>query len=277
MSPLWRDEVGIYLSPWRVLLVRLKRGWRPQRIAEQVMPLQPTVDHDWRPALNALDTALEAREWHGAAARIVISDHWVRYAALPSLPGLKTVTEKLNHAAHTFTDIYGEVVNEWKIVLSEAAPAPNQVGCALPIALAEKLSALLPRNGISLASLQPQLVSSFNRWSPKLPPAGAWFITIEEGSLAAARLVPHGWDRVYSIRIGPNWQIELRRLQKFGQLATTKPDEGEVFIDAPMAMRTTPQPYAGALRWLDDDSTIKITTAHQLHYLRRTCPCHALS
>ena len=35
MSPLWRDEVGLYLSPRRVVLTRMKRGIRPVHAAER--------------------------------------------------------------------------------------------------------------------------------------------------------------------------------------------------------------------------------------------------
>jgi len=34
VSPLWRDEVGAYLSPHRLCLVRMKRGAKPTHVAE---------------------------------------------------------------------------------------------------------------------------------------------------------------------------------------------------------------------------------------------------
>jgi hypothetical protein len=276
VSLLWRDEVGIYVAPERILLVRTQRGLRPRKVAERSISIAQTETHDWQPALAALDAELADSTWHGANTSVVISDHWARYAVLPPNPLLKSVTEKLNHAHHIFSDIYGDIVNDWKVAISDSAIESGHIGSALPNALLEHLTMVLTRYGMPLVSVQPQLISSFNRWSGYLPAGGAWFITIEAGSLAAARVVPNGWDRVYTLRIGSDWQIDLRRLQKFGQLASMKANDGQVFVDAPVTIRHSAQPIANVLRWLDDHQPKRLSTLDHLHLLRRNAVCPAL-
>ena len=144
MSPLWRDEVGAYLSPHRLCLVRMRRGARPKPVAE-----------------------------HAQRCEDVRSDSW------------------------------------------EA-----------PLA-----------------------------------------------ALAAARLGSQGWDRVHSVRIGVDWMRELRRLQTFGRLARHRPEEGQVYVDAPhswreLASATASGADGGGLQWLDEADT-PITTLERLGRARR--------
>src|SRR2546430_12459555 len=110
---------------------------------------------------------------------------------------------------------------------------------------------------ISLLSLQPQLVSAYEAWRHCLPRANAWFVSVEQGSLAAARLGRHGWDRVHGVRIGADWLRELKRLQTFGRLASNSPEEGQVYVDAPQAWRevaggTAQAADTGGLQWLGE-------------------------
>src|SRR5207302_10560663 len=86
-------------------------------------------------------------------------------------------------------------------------------------------------------SLQPQLVAAYEAWRPCLPQSNAWFVSVEQGSLAAARLGRYGWERVHGVRIGSDWMRELKRLQTFRRLASNSPQEGQVFVDAPHASR----------------------------------------
>jgi hypothetical protein len=119
-----------------------------------------------------------------------------------------------------------------------------------------------------LKSLQPQLISAYNHWRGQLPDGGAWFVSIEQGTLAAARLARGGWDRVHSVRIGADWAIELRRLQTFGRLANNSAQEGSVYVDAPAGLRIAAGPSATDLVWLEEELAGD-STAGKLEFLRR--------
>jgi hypothetical protein len=268
VSPLWRDEIGIYLAPHKLALTRLARGVKPRSVGEASWTNELEDDSHWSNALNALDALLARPEWQGAVARVVVSDHWVRYAMVPFSEALSGAAERLTHARHVLTGIYGEVVSQWTVTLADSRPGQAQVACALPAGLLEELQLMLSRHHIPLHSLQPQLVSAYNHWRTRLPEGGAWFVSIEQGSLAAARLGQRGWDRVHSVRIGADWAVELRRLQTFGRLANTQAQEGRVYVDAPAALRIAAGASGADLVWLDEE-TVGESTAGRLEFMRR--------
>jgi L-alanine-DL-glutamate epimerase-like enolase superfamily enzyme len=122
--------------------------------------------------------------------------------------------------------------------------------------------------------LQPQLIAAYETWRPSLPPSNAWFVSVEQGSMAAARLGRNGWDRVHVVRIGAEWLRELRRLQTFSRLASHNPQEGRVYVDAPHAWRevaagtAAAASDAGALEWLEEPPG-PLTTLQRLGRARR--------
>ncbi len=268
MSPLWRDEVGAYLAPHKLALTRLARGLRPKTVRSTGWINEDPDDMQWSAALSALDSLLGKKEWQGALLRLVVSDHWVRYAMVPYAASLSGAAERLAHARHVLAGIYGEIVSGWTVTLANTRPGLAQLACGMPNALMEDLRGVLARREVQLASLRPQLVSAYNHWRDRLPDGGAWFVSIEQGSLAAARLAPGGWDRVHGVRIGANWTVELRRLQTFGRLASAKGNEGRVYVDAPAALRVAAGESGAELVWLEE-STAKESTASRLEYQRR--------
>lgn len=273
MSPLWRDEVGVYLAPQRICLVRLQRGVRPRVIDQGEVALAGQKD-GYLDAIDALCALLQEPRWHGARLRVVLADHWVRYVVVPWSDRLSSAAERLAHARQLLTSIYGEAVADWELRLSDAAPRMNRVACALPGELLAALRAACAASGMQLLSLQPQLLTAYEAWRHLLPRGNAWFVSIEPGSLAAARLTPLGWDRVHSIRMGSDWLRELRRLQTFGRLVSVDPSEGRVYVDAPQVWRevavlhTPEEGESWALHWLDEEA-VPLSTLHQLNRRRR--------
>jgi hypothetical protein len=268
VSPLWRDEIGAYLAPHKLTLTRLARGLRPRTAATANWVNSVQGDGHWGAALAALDGLLAKTQWQQAPVRAVVADHWVRYAMVPYVAELSGAAERLAHARHVLAGVYGEIVSEWTVTLSDSPPGTAQLACAMPSTLIEEMQAVLARHGTRLLSLQPQLVSAYNHWRGQLPEAGAWFVSIEQGSLAAARLAPGGWDRVHCVRIGADWTVELRRLQTFGRLANSQAGEGRVYVDAPAALRIAAGASSADLIWLEQGSGGK-STAGRLEYRRR--------
>jgi hypothetical protein len=273
VSPLWRDEVGAYLSPHRLCLVRMKRGAKPAPAAEYEQRFEGTKGDSWSVALEALTQMLGQSPWSGARTRVVLADHWARYAVVPWVAALSSAQERLAHGRQLLTSLYGDAVAGWDLRISEAPPQATRVICAVPGELIEAVRAACSAHGGTLLSLQPQLVAAYEAWRPNLPPSNAWFVSIEQGSLAAARLGRDGWDRVHGVRIGSDWMRELKRLQTFGRLASNSPEEGQVYVDAPHAWREVAAgAAAGAdttgLQWLEEPQG-PMTTLQRLGRTRR--------
>jgi hypothetical protein len=268
VSLSWRDEIGVHLSPSRVLMIRVARGLRRHVLAQHEQIVTTTSFNDWTGSLAALEQMLDQTQWHGAGTRLVLADCWVRYALLPWASGLSSMAEEVSHARQVLVRLYGGTVGEWSICVSQAPPGQARLACAMPADLLGSIRDLHTRHGRRLLTLQPQLLASYNNWRSHLPASGAWFVTIGEGSLAAARLGSRTWERILSVRIGPDWTRELKRLQVFSRIASTRPSEGHVYVDAPVAWREVAGSATQDLHWLEEDS-IGRTTLQQLGRMRR--------
>jgi hypothetical protein len=270
VSPLWRDEVGVHLAPHRLCMVRLKRGLRPASLHEHDQEVINERPNDWTAALTALEGMLAQPQWQGALLRVVVADSWARYAIVPWVGALSSTSERVGHARQLLASTYGDVVSDWEVKLSDAPPESPRVACTIPAALLEGLRTLCTRQAVKLISLQPHLVAAYECWRDRLPSEGGWFVTVDEGTLAAARIGRTGWDRVHSVRIGSDWTRELKRLQTFGRLASASPEEGTVYVDAPLPWRQAAGATAADLQWLDDDeSSTAMTTLQRLGRTRR--------
>jgi hypothetical protein len=147
------------------------------------------------------------------------------------------------------------------------------VACAVPGELLACLKAACTAHSATLLSLQPQLIAAYEAWRHCLPPSNAWFVSIERGSMAAARLGRNGWDRVHGVRIGADWMRELKRLQTFSRIASHSQHEGRVYVDAPHAWREVAGGTAagvdpGELQWLEELAG-PLTTLQRLARARR--------
>jgi hypothetical protein len=255
VSPLWRDEIAMYVSPHRVAMARMRRGMRPVSIAELGIPVDRQPADQVDAALRVLEGCLGDPAWQHANARLIVSDHWTRYAIVPWSDELTGHSERLQYARICLSRTYGDVVSSWDVTLNEAPPGAAQVACAIPRVLLTRIQAILDSRDLRLVSVQPQLIAAFNSWRASLPRGGAWFVTLEEGSIAAAHFEAGGWDCVRSVRIRSDWETELKRLQLFGQLAQSAPKGGPVYVDAPKWLREQSTGQLATVEWLDDAGT----------------------
>jgi hypothetical protein len=233
----------------------MKRGMRPLSLAECNKAVINGESSQWETALDTLASCLEETTWRGAVGRLIVADHWARYAIVPWSDALTDQDERIQHARYCLAKTYGDVVSKWTVTLNESVPGAAQVACAIPTALLARIHDLTEVHGPRVKSVQPQLIASFNSWRSRLPKGDGWFVTLEEESLAAAHFTNSGWDRVHSVRIGGHWETELKRLQTFGRLARTSTSEGLVYVDAPRWLRECAKEAGNAIEWLDDEST----------------------
>jgi len=251
----------------------MRRGVRPKVAAEHEQRLENRAGDSWEAPLEAFAALLSQPSWGGTPTRVVLADHWVRYIIVPWVGALRSEDERLAHGRQLLNSAYGEALADWDMRISDAPPGHPRVACAIPGELIAGVRAACTAHGASLLSLQPQLIDAYATWRHRLPHSKSWFVSIEPGSLAAARLGRNGWDRVHSVRIGTDWKRELRRLQTFGRLAGSSPEEGQVYVDAPLAWRevagnTEHGGDISGLQWLEEPEA-RATTLQRLARARR--------
>jgi hypothetical protein len=246
----------------------MKRGMHPQ-LERQEDHTSVEAASSWESVLELYERHLDMGGWSDAAVRIVLADHWVRYAILPWSDALSTPAERRAHARELLSGVFGVSMSEWTVSLSAAPPGASCLASAVPTALLTALQQLSIRHRQKLIAVQPQLIAAFNSWRHALPAdKTAWFVTVEAGSLAALRMCPQGIDRVHAVRIGADWGRELKRLQTFGRLASSSPADGRVYVDLPMTLHARRPETAADLEWLDEPNP-PLTALHQLEHLRR--------
>ena len=253
MSPLWRDEVAIYLGPKRLALVRRARGIRPSVVAATELAIPSGAVGDPGPVLSRLSEVLTEETWHRALARVVVADHpFARYGIVPWPKTLLDAQGRITHARYVLGDAYGDAVADWAVTLDDTPPGHSYVACAMPAMLRSTLEDTLAPAKLELVSLQPQLIVAFNAWRHLLPADDTWFVTVDDGSLSAVHLSRGAWDRVHLARLSSDLGIELERLRAFGRLTRAADTPGHMFVYAPSWMRRGTAASAG-IEWLEKE------------------------
>jgi len=252
VSPLWRDEVAIYLAPRKIALARRTRGIKPHLAnATEIAVAGPFGDVT--PTLNRLADVLTEPTWQDASARVIVADPWARYGIVP-WPDLRLDNDgRLSHARYVLAESFGDAVSEWSVSLADTPPGRAYVACAMPQPLKTGLEEVLAGARLKLACLQPQLIVAFNAWRQQLPADDAWFVSLDDGSLAAVHLSQGSWDRVHMARLSQDWGIELERLRTFSRLSRGGSGVSRMLVDAPTWMRSMQVAHAASadFEWLE--------------------------
>lgn len=201
MSPLWRDHVGISLSPQRVALVRRARGLQPRvtlKHSETIVPQQDQAA--WRAALDKLGELLQQPQWQQADATVVLSNHLVQYACVPWHEKVSDADEQLALAQHRFMQIFGEVAQGWELRLSAEEEGAARLASAVEVGLLAALRAVTEQHGLKLHSIQPYAMAGFNHCAARIKQANVWFALAESGRLSLALLQAGKWSRFQTRR-----------------------------------------------------------------------------
>ena len=265
MSPLWRDEVAIYLAPRKIAVVRRARGIRPRVVAATEL----AVPSGAAGVFARLAEVLVEPTWHDAAARIVVADHpWACYAVVPWTAVRLDAAARLTRARYVLGDTYGDSVADWTLTMADSPPGRPSVVCAMAAMLRSALEDALAPARLNLVSLQPRLVVAFNAWRHKLPAHDTWFVSLDDESMSAVHLTDGAWDRIHTARLSPDWTQELERLQAFASVTRAAGSVGRIFVDAPAWMRVNRR-GTGGLEWLEEDDKADGVPAHELALLQR--------
>ncbi|HEY2685053.1 MAG TPA: hypothetical protein VGI93_16155 [Steroidobacteraceae bacterium] len=249
MSPLWRDEVSIYLGPRRLALARRTRGIKPQLTANVELALADTGS-DTFTALERLAELTREAAWQNADARVVIADAWVRFGIVPPASSHLDAEAQRSHARYVLADLYGDLVSDWQVAIEDAPPGQASVVSAMRSEFMTTLKTTLVPANLRLVSAQAHLVVAFNAWRHKLPADNTWFVVLEDGWLAAVHLLHGKWHKVHMARLSRDSMVELERIQAFRRL-TLNGGESRMFIEAPPRLREHFQHLASDLEWLE--------------------------
>lgn len=175
-------------------------------------PAELDSPEPWRGALDRFRK--EVSQLRGRTqGTVILSNHFVRYAVVPRQDGAASAEEELALARFHFAKIHGERARSWEVRLS------GDLACAIDAALLSGLKQLFSKQrGIRLVSVQPALMSAYNRARRRIPRTGAWLVQAEPERVCLARLAARGWAWVHNGR-DTEWQqlIERERSRAGGE------------------------------------------------------------
>ncbi|MBC8995355.1 hypothetical protein IAI51_02290 [Pseudomonas sp. N40(2020)] len=206
-------------------------------------------------ALDTLDRLLGEHARAGAELSVVISGHFSRFCLVPWSTQISSPDELRGFAQLCFEDLFGVPTQTWTLVLSAEPAGYDRIASALPQDLLDRLRALVSGRGVRLRSVQPYLMTAFNRFDKSLD-AGDFLFVVAEPQRSVLLLAREGrWagvrsaggsdsDAALSALIGRERQLQ----------ASTSERAFNVYLHAPARLDAHPDVAGVQLRTLEDDS-----------------------
>ncbi len=191
-------------------MARVAGRWRPRVIAKQIVQCPDPGSADWQPCVAALLQALADSRWKNADATVIVSNHFVRYALVPWNAALITDDEKLAWVRHHFVEVYGDTAANARYRWSEGGPDEACLASAIDSEFTDRIHRAFAGSALRLRTIQPYLMSVFNRFGRRAPAKALWILVPEPGLVCLAAIARGRWRGITSRRIGEDWPAELR-------------------------------------------------------------------
>ncbi|MBC3465718.1 hypothetical protein [Pseudomonas sp. RW10S2] len=150
----------------------------------------------WVPALDTLAALLTEHAPRGAALRVVLSARYSRFCLVPWSDAIGHPGELQAYARACFESLYGQPLDDWRIVLSPEPSGAARIATALPEALLQGLQALGVQSHLRLRSVQPYLMAAYNRCSAQLGQGDFLFVLAEPRRSVLLLAAGGAWQQV---------------------------------------------------------------------------------
>jgi hypothetical protein len=241
VSRLLRDRLLVSLAPGAVALARAARGLRPCIDSKHVIECDPAFGAEpWQGAADTLAKAIEPIRDERVDVTVVLSNHFARYAVVPSDTAITSLDEELALARFHFTKIYGERARNWDVRTGNGRHGAPRIASAVDAALIQAVRACFPGNGKArLVSVQPYLMSAFNLWRDTMAKEDAWLLLVEPQRACLALIADGAWSTVQASNgefpAPEDWALLLDRQQlRTGAASASR----TVLVHAPDSRRT---------------------------------------
>jgi hypothetical protein len=208
VSLLWRDQIDVFLAPARIDLTQSPRGFKSVRpsVVHPAVTAQvalPDPGHvAWEKPLQQLDEMLP--ENAGAGVTVILSNHFVRYAALTPQVEITSPEEVMAYADFRMREIYGARVDHWVISISNWDPVYGAISAAISQELMAKIEETCERHAIRLNGIEPYFTAVLDRWGEQLGRKKSYVAVIETGRLCMGVLENDSWRNIRNQRIPQN-------------------------------------------------------------------------
>jgi len=234
VSRLYPDRLLIGLAPEALSLLRVSGAARPRVSEKRTIACDPALGNEpWRGVCATLTRFAGEVANVSARVTVVLSNHFTRYVLVPWSEGLRKTEEETAFARYCFAKIHGERSKDWDLRLSPAHSRSARIASAVDAPMVQAIKTAFPSKA-RLASIQPYLMSAFNRWRNQLAGARTWLLLIEPQRACLARLERGQWVAVRNSRgsfEGPEQWVSL--LDRELHLAGGDRALEDVYVHAP--------------------------------------------
>jgi hypothetical protein len=202
VSLSWRERLLVWLAPGEVGWLRMRGLIKTEVVAKGMVAVEPGDGaRVWDGAIAALRAEIAPRARDSLSVRVVLSNHLTRYALVPPSAEVSGHAEELALARYHFHKVHGDASRAWDVRLSPGRMGSARIACAVDGALLEALKQSFPRDKRPrLQSVQPLLMSVFNRGGSLIPGAGAWLVLAEPDRACVALLKGRTWHAVQNVK-----------------------------------------------------------------------------
>lgn len=180
MSPSWLDRLTLLVHPREVVLER--QPWRGATLRQQATVAPAAAgEADWQPAVAAVAAVLAADGKRGGGLRIVVADHYVRYALLPWSDALAGGKGRRDMARALLRHTLGEQADGLEIALERPRFRRNGIAAGIDSRFLAALRAAAGSHRLRLHSLQPRLLAEVAANRQRLAAVDGWFACIDHG------------------------------------------------------------------------------------------------
>ncbi len=188
-----RDTLTVSLGARQIVLER-RTGLFARRVAARAeIPVAGVPDGSGVAVLDALDGALKDPRWHGANARVTVSNSMVRFVTVPASSEVVGLGDELALARLRLQQVHGVAGKALDVRLSSPLAGGDQLAAALESGFLEGLRASLSGAKLRTAAIEPLLMHAFNRARQRLSGGDYWFACAEPGLLGLGRVRRGDW------------------------------------------------------------------------------------
>jgi hypothetical protein len=202
-------RLRIGLAPGALLVAAYAGRLRSVLASAESVAVSGGAGPAWRAAVDALPSALAPHAAARPEVTLVLSSHFARYALLGADPALRTAEEWLAYARHRMESVHGHAVADWELRVTETGGNGPRLACAIDRALIEAAEARVAECGAALVSVQPYLMTAFNRVRVRLGGRPCWLVIAEPGRLALALIRGGAWHSIRCRNTDESWRRRL--------------------------------------------------------------------
>jgi hypothetical protein len=223
VSLSWRDRIAVYLGPDAVQVARYPAGLR-RAPAECHRIAFEAPGERWQNLLEALRAALALLSKRRGDARVVVSNHYVRFALVPDAGKLRNHNERLVAARHTLQAVYGDAAARWRVALDDARGKGAAIAAGIDADLVDGIVAALTAVHLPVQTVRPLFAAAATAARRTLGTGPAWFGVAEPGRLALAYVERGAWQSLRTHRLRTALNDELPVLLEQNRLTGSTPN-----------------------------------------------------